>query len=312
MNQYLGEIISLGVALSWTLTAMAAEVASRYASALIMNVVRMLIALPLFFLLLFFTTGSWFPLYADASTWMWLSLAGLVGYVFGDICLFRSYQEMGSRYGQLFMTLAPLFSTFGGWMLLNEKLPAKAMIAILLVLTGIALSVFGRGNSEKKIALKISGKAALLGLGAALGQGVGLVLSKIGMLSYTNSLPAGVDADSVMMPFAATFIRCTAALIGFVLIMLWKGETSEVPKMLRNRKAMTALTVATFFGPFIGVSFSLLAVVYTSTGIAATLMALVPIFILLPSRIFFKQQITRLDILGSLVAVGGVAILFIE
>lgn len=313
MNSIVGEIISLIVAVSWTITALAAEKASRYASALTMNVVRMCLAIPLFFILLVITTGSFLPMYADAATWWWLSLAGLVGYVFGDICLFRAYQEMGSRYGQLFMTLAPLFSAIGGYFVFGEELKPITWLAILLILFGIGMSILGRSQADgsKHFKLKITITAALLGIGAAVGQGVGLVISKIGMISYAAALPPGVDEESVMMPFAATLIRCIAAIVGFVAIMLFKHKQNEVPVMLRNRTAMTAMTIATVFGPVLGVSLSLLAVLYTSTGVAATLMALVPIFILLPSAIFMHQRISTLDIIGSIVAVGGVALIFL-
>lgn len=313
MNNFTGEVISLVVAVSWTVTALAAEKASRYASALTMNVVRMCIAIPLFLVLLLVMTGSCVPMYADAATWGWLSLAGLVGYVFGDICLFRAYQEMGSRYGQLFMTLAPLFSAIGGYFVFREELRPITWIAIALILLGIGMSVMGRGSDSgtHHIQLKISPKAAFLGIGAAMGQGIGLVISKIGMFSYEASLPVGVGEESVMMPFAATLIRCLAAIVGFVAIMLLRHQSAEVPEMMRNRKAMIPMVIATVFGPVLGVSLSLLAVMYTSTGIAATLMALVPIFILLPSALFLHQRITLLDIAGAFVAVGGVALIFL-
>lgn len=313
MNSVTGEIISLVVALSWTVTALAAEKASHYASSVVMNVVRMSMAIPMFMILLLVTTGSCLPLYADSATWGWLSLAGLVGYVFGDICLFRSYQEMGSRYGQLFMTLAPLFSAIGGYVILGEELHSKTWLAILLILCGIGMSVMGRTSDggNRKIRLKITPLAALLGVGAALGQGIGLVISKIGMICYEASLPAGVSEKSVMMPFAATLIRCLCAIVGFTIIMFIRRESGGVMLMVRNRTAMTAMTVATIFGPVVGVSLSLLAVLYTSTGIAATLMALVPIFILFPSVVFMHQKITSLDIIGSIVAVAGVALIFL-
>lgn len=315
MNSFTGEIISLIVAVSWTITALAAEKASRYASALTMNVVRMSMAIPIFMILLTVATGECLPKYADAATWGWLALAGIVGYVFGDICLFRAYQEMGSRRGQLFMTLAPLFSALGGWLVLGEELHAVTWLAIMLILFGIGMSVMGReqdsGSGHAHLRLKITPLAALLGVGAAAGQGIGLVISKIGMLSYEASLPQGVDEESVMMPFAATLIRCLAAIVGFTAIMLVRRTEREVPAMIRNRKAMVPMTVATVFGPVLGVSLSLLAVLYTSTGVAATLMALVPIFILVPSAIFMHQRITLPDIVGALTAVAGVAILFL-
>jgi drug/metabolite transporter (DMT)-like permease len=74
---------------------------------------------------------------------------------------------------------------------------------------------------------------------------------------------------------------------------------------------MMPITLGSFFGPFLGVSFSLLAIQYTSTGIASTIMALVPIFIIPPSVWLFKHRITWQEIIGTIVSLGGVALFFL-
>jgi drug/metabolite transporter (DMT)-like permease len=67
----------------------------------------------------------------------------------------------------------------------------------------------------------------------------------------------------------------------------------------------------TFFGPFLGVSLSLMAVQYTSAGIASTIMALTPIIILLPSKLIFKQVVTAKEVIGAFISVIGVSLFFI-
>jgi hypothetical protein len=69
--------------------------------------------------------------------------------------------------------------------------------------------------------------------------------------------------------------------------------------------------IGSFFGPFVGVSLSLYAVQHTQVGIAATIIALVPIFIIPPSMIFKKEKIGPRDVIGALLAVGGSALLFV-
>ena len=81
---YAGEIISLVVAVSWTITALFAEVASRSLGSLQFNVVRMLLSIVMLSATLWIFTGSPFPLYADGDAWLWLSLSGFVGYILGD------------------------------------------------------------------------------------------------------------------------------------------------------------------------------------------------------------------------------------
>ena len=63
-------------------------------------------------------------------------------------------------------------------------------------------------------------------------------------------------------------------------------------------------------GPFVGVSLSLMALIYTSAGVAQTLMSLTPILILWPSHVFFGQRVTRVEVCGAVISVVGVSLFF--
>lgn len=306
---YKGEIISLAVALSWTVTAMAAEMASRRITPLGVNVLRMLLSLVFLSIVMWAVCGSPVPLYADAETWMWLSISGFVGYVLGDYCLFNAYILIGSRFGQLFMTLAPAAAAIFGFILLGEKMSPLAIFGMLTTMFGIGLSVLSKGGEHHKLNLKLPLKGVLLGIGAGLGQGIGLVLSKVGMTHY-ETLIQSPEALGIM-PFASTFMRAVVGFIGFSLVMLFTGKTRAVTTAVRDRRGMFFLLIATILGPFVGVSMSLMATLYTSTGIAQTIMAMTPIFILLPSRYIFRQRVTLLEILGAIISVVGVTLFFI-
>lgn len=180
---YIGEAISLTVAVSWTITALFAEVGSKRLGSLQMNVVRMVLSLAMLGITLWWFTGSPYPLFADGNAWFWLSMSGFVGYLLGDYCLFNSYILIGSRFGQLFMTLAPPAATFAGWVVLGETLSIKSLLGMCVTLIGIAISILNKGVSQK-LSLKLPIKGVLFGIGAGVGQGIGLVLSKVGMNFY--------------------------------------------------------------------------------------------------------------------------------
>lgn len=308
---YLGEIISLAVAVSWTVTALFAEVASKRIGSLQFNVVRMFLSIVMLGLTLWCFTGSPIPLYANGDAWLWLSLSGFVGYLLGDYCLFNSYILIGSRFGQLFMTLAPIAAAFSAWAILGERMSFQAVVGMLVTISGIGLSVLNKGGGKHRLSLKLPLKGVLFGIGAGIGQGVGLVLSKVGMNHYVQSIPAGEDMVADLMPFASTMIRAITGFVGFFLVMIFQKKLSTMSVALRNRKGMNAALWATFAGPFIGVSLSLMAVQYTEAGIASTLMALTPIFILWPSSFFFGQKVTAKEIAGAVISVVGVSLFFL-
>ena len=309
--QHLGEIISLVVAASWTVTALFADKASHRLGSMTANVLRLSMAVVFLALLLWVTIGYPYPVYADGKAWMWLALSALVGYVFGDWCLFNCYLSIGARFGQLLMTLAPPMAAIAGWALLGESLSWKSLIAMVVTLTGIGISILSRGEGHT-VKLTLPLKGILLGVGAGIGQGVGLVLSKIGMTHYTAALPADAPtAMEAMLPFASTMIRAIVGSLGFLALMAFQKDLGRLKTGVRDATGMRYALIMTLFGPVFGVSLSLMAVKYTNAGIASTLMALTPVLILIPYAFIYKQKIRPREILGVTVSMVGVALFFL-
>lgn len=309
--QHLGEIISLIVAASWTVTALFADKASHRLGSMTANVLRLTMAVVFLALLLWVTIGHPYPVYADGQAWMWLALSALVGYVFGDWCLFNCYLSIGARFGQLLMTLAPPMAAIAGWILLGESLSWKSLIAMVVTLTGIGISILSRGEGHT-VQLTLPLKGILLGVGAGIGQGVGLVLSKIGMTHYAAALPADVpSAMGTMLPFASTMIRAIVGSLGFLALMAFQKDLGRLKTAVHDPIGMRYALIMTLFGPVVGVSLSLMAVEYTNAGIASTLMALTPVLILIPYAFIYKQKIRPREILGVTVSMIGVALFFL-
>jgi drug/metabolite transporter (DMT)-like permease len=358
--QYFGELIAISVAVSWTFTALFFEFAGNRIGSLAVNLLRLFFAFFLLGALLYFTTGSFMPAGADGKTWLWMSLSGLVGFVFGDLCLFYSYILITARFSQLLMTLAPPFAALFGWMMLDEKLSPMGFLGMSVTLTGIAISILKRGGKKGadtggkerdytlvagvssmavvtdpafegedsgrsgEVNQKVAGlfgkifsgvhlhlplKGVLLGLGGALGQGLGIVLSKIGMNHYAVAAKGSQVADYI--PFAATQMRIITGVIGFSLIIFLTRRAGVLKKGIKDRKAIAAIFMGAIFGPFIGVSLSLMAVQHTNTAVASTIMATTPIIILIPYVLLYKKRISPIEILGAILSVVGVSLFFL-
>ncbi len=320
---FVGEMIALGVAVAWTATAMFAEVGSKRMGSLPLNTVRMTMSLTLLVATLWLTLGVPWPRYADTSTWLWLLLSGVVGYVVGDYCLMQGYIFIGSRFGQLFMTLSAPTAAIMGRLLLGEQMRPLAIAGMVVTLSGIAMSILAKKGDT--VGLNLPRKGIFFAAMAGICQGGGLVLSKIGLQHYDAAIAAaGVAQEAVpdgavvplplflSVPFAATMIRATIGLCGFFLLLVifnrdWKAKLDHA---VHDRKAMWCVFGATIFGPFVGVSASLLATQYTSTGIAQTLFALTPVLIIAPAAWIFHQRVTVREVVGAVISVCGVCLFF--
>ena len=233
---------------------------------------------------------------ATVESWLWLSLSGIVGFVIGDLLLFKAFVVIGSRVSMLMMSLAPPLTALMARFLFGEVLTGKNLIGMVLTMTGISLVIL-RKDGKKKLKLSHPVKGILLALGGAFGQASGLILSKKGMGTY--------DA------FASTQIRILSGIIGFSLIFFIRGQWPQVLKGIKNKNAMIYVSLGSFFGPFLGVSLSLLALKFTAAGVAATLTSVTPILIIPPAILLLKERISLFEILGSLIAIGGVAFQFL-
>jgi drug/metabolite transporter (DMT)-like permease len=301
--KHAGEFASLLTAMFWTITALAFEASSKRIGSRIVNLLRLFVGFLCLSIFCWFYRGYLLPVDATGRTWFYLIISGLIGFTFGDLCLFQAFVVIGARISMLLMALAPVFTAIIGWIILGEQMTAKSVIGMAITIAGIALVVLRKKENKEensdtpKAKLSYPVWGILLGIGGALGQAAGLVLSKFGMHGYD--------------PFASAQIRIIAGISGFCVLFTFWGLWKRAYQSFSNKKAIAQLSLGAFFGPFLGVSFSLLAVQLTNTGIAATIMAMVPVLIIPPSMILFKEKVTFKEIMGACMAVTGVALFFL-
>jgi len=310
IKDHAGHFAALLTAMFWTITALSFEAASKRVGSMIVNLLRLIIGFLFLSVFIYIYRGLLLPVDATAREWFYLSLSGLIGFVFGDLCLFQAFVLIGARISMLIMALAPPITALIGWIILGETLTLRSWIGMALTIAGIALVVLKRppknetNGTYRKVKFNYPIWGILLALGGALGQGAGLVLSKYGMGGFK---PGTSGYDS----FAATQIRVIAGIVGFSILFTFLGFWKEAFRALTFRKPMLQLSMGAFFGPFLGVSFSLIAIRFADTGVAATIMAIVPILIIPPSMILYKEKVTYKELIGAVLAVSGVGIFFL-
>lgn len=295
ISEYSGEVVAIFVSVLWTVSALFYEAVSGRISVVMLNTIRLTLTMLLIGVLTLVLRGRFFPTDAGMQQWLWLGLSGFVGLFLGDLCLFRSYAMIGARTTQLIMSLAPVLTALVGTLALNEKLTMLEWLGVVIVTSGILMTVVGRG--EGRIRLNVSAKGLGFATLSMVAQASGFILTKKGV--------GGYDA------FASAQIRDIAALGGIVLLVTARGMWGKVRNTGMKKDNLKAITLGTVFGPFLGVSLSMYAIAAASTGIAAALLSLVPVFILVPTILRKKEHITKTQILGTLMCFAGGCMFFV-
>ena len=93
--QHTGEFAALLTAFFWTITSLAFESASHKIGTIAVNILRLVIGLVFLSIYTLIRRGLILPTDASVENWIWLILSGLIGFVFGDLFLFKSYIIIG-------------------------------------------------------------------------------------------------------------------------------------------------------------------------------------------------------------------------
>ena len=294
---YVGETCALLTACCWSCSALAFSAATLRVGPIRLNVTRLLMAAVLLFVTVVL---AGIDVHLSSSQLRNLAISGIVGLVIGDTYLFKSYETIGARMGMLIMSVAPAISAFLAYILLGEVLGWMGAVGMGVTLLGIAVVVLER-REVMTGTRRVHALGILYGFIAAAGQGAALVLAKMAF----NEGPVN--------GFVASLIRISSAVIVIFPLARLAGEYSNSIAIYRKDKRALWLTfLGSFLGPFLGITLSLVSVTYTTVGIAATLMATVPILMLPLVKFVLKEEVSWRALLGAVVAVGGVAILFLR
>ena len=294
----IGELAALLTSVAWAGTSVLFTKATQQVGSIIVNRIRVILALLFLMVLNWAFDGYLLPFNAGVDRWIWFALSGAIGYALGDLLLFQSFLHIGPQRGMLMMSLAPLMSAGLAWVFFDEILTGTQILGVIITLAGVAW-VIVRRRSDTHVAQSSPVQGVMLGLGAAIGQAVGFVLSKQGLTDNFS-------------PLAGNSIRMLAAVIVLWALASIQGKAGKTINSMREQpKVLGLLILAAFTGPVLGATLSLFALQHTQVGVASTLIALPPVFLLPVSWVIFKEKFDWGAVLGTLVAIGGVALLFL-
>jgi drug/metabolite transporter (DMT)-like permease len=292
-----GELAALGTAVMWSLTAVFFSYSGRRVGSQVVNRSRLLFAFLFLIIAHLIFEGSLFPWGTEPYRWFWFALSSILGLVLGDTFLFRAYVMIGPRLSMLLMSTVPIYSVLFGWLLFGEQVTGLEMTGILMAVGGIGWVVTEKRKGRTAVENKQYREGILFGLAGALGQVANLVTARFGLAGGFSTV-------------SATIIRIFVAILILWGLALVTRQVRYTLEQWRDRKAFRAILAGAFVGPFLGIWLSLVAVQNARLGIAATLMALPPILLIPIEFLVYGQRVSRRGILGTIVAITGVALIF--
>jgi drug/metabolite transporter (DMT)-like permease len=299
----IGEAAALATATLWTFNTLLFTSASKKIGPLSVNAYRIIMAIGFLAAAHIILLGTVAP-NANNEHWFWLGLSGIIGLGIGDFGLFSAFVTLGPRRTVLVMALSPIFASLGAYMLTGETISPAAIAGMSVTLAGIVIVILeGEAQSgEPAVTNSLKLRGLTLALVGAAGQGIGLAFSKKGINLDPNAMINPLSATLMRMVFGALFVWISLSVI---------GKLPELRRAVRDRSGIRHTAAGAFIGPFLGVTLSMVAVTFTQAGIAQTLMSLMPVMIIPVVWAVNKQKTSWRGILGALIAVVGVAIIFL-
>jgi len=296
--QFFGELAALSTAICWSFGTILFGYAGRRVGSFTINTIRISLAALLLTAGNLLIEGQLFPASSNHHQLLILAISGIIGLTIGDGCYFKSLVILGPRISSLLTASSPIFAVIIAWVFVGQRMSMLDLLGISITLIGIGWVILERGSNSFGAQPSSKLLGYLLGIGGSLAQAVALTMAKVGM---GDNIP----------PLNASFVRMVSATVAIWIIVFATGRLLNIRRALRDGKTMAAICSAAVIGPFFGIWLSLLSVQYTRIGIASTLMATTPLFIIPLVMVIHKERPSVRAIFGTAAAVGGVAIIFL-
>ncbi len=234
----------------------------------------------------------------------WFFASGVIGFGLGDMALFGALPRIGPRLAILLtQCLAAPVAGFVEWAWLGTALHAAEIACAAVILAGVALALAPDHGWEG--GRRVFWIGALFGVGSAVGQALGAVLSR---KANAVAALAHFPIDGGTAAYQRLIGGLGMTLIGFALLP--RMRIAHVAPDARSRWRAWPLVLANALaGPAIGVGCYQLALKTTPSGVVLPIVATSPLVTMALSFLFEGVRAKRRSVLGGVIAVAGAVML---
>ncbi len=269
--------------------------AEKKLSVFTINITKTSIALLCLSLMRWAVAGTALPLGIPKPAWIFLTLSGMIGYVFGDMLYFGSYRYLGVRIAMVVMSASPLITAWLAYLVFGQTMRAMDFAAVVVVVLGVCMVLLGSGRTQV-VGKRKYFRGILFALLGAMGQSGGVIFSMLGMSHIAAAGSALIAAQ----------IRLIGALACYLAFFLFSQNRERLAVDIQQRSAMCFLALGAVCGCFIGVTSALESLRYVSAGVSAAICSVSPVMVLPFSAWILHEKIRFVEVAGSLLCVAGV------
>lgn len=230
----------------------------------------------------------------------WFFLSGVIGFGLGDMSLFGALPRIGPRLAILItQCLAAPIAAVAEWLWLGTSLRPVDLACAAVILAGVAIAL--APDHGMAVARRTFWIGVLFGIGSALGQALGAVLSR---KANDAAALSGFVIDGGTAAYQRAIGGLLMTIIGFLLLRRAHGPSEELPEGSWKKGAPLVVANA-LAGPTIGVGFYQWALRTTPSGIVLPIVATSPLVTIILSFFIDGTRPTRRAVIGGLLAVVG-------
>lgn len=299
VTNFKGELAALSTAFLWAIGSVVWSKVGQSIPPLELNFLKGAIAI-VFLVVTLLLSEQTLPAIDPLAFWL-LLLSGAIGIAIADTALFAALNSLGARRTLLLKILTSPLVALIALVFLQETLSVAAWCGIFLTVLGVAWVVSERvpGTNGKEAYFS---QGILWALVSTFGDAIAAILSRVALTQTTIN------------PLWSTLIRLTT---GLILLLVWiliknqkmKKNPIQQYKPLLTMKLWIIITFTSFIGTYLGIWLQQISLKFAPAGIAQTLNATCPLFVL-PIAIWLGEKVSFRAIAGVLLALVGITLLF--
>ncbi|QNM04590.1 DMT family transporter [Qiania dongpingensis] len=296
----IGELCSLGVALCDAVTCTCFNTAGKKINTFTVNFLKTVTALVCVAVIRMVMYGTVSLAGVSLRAWFYLSLSGLIGFVFGDFFYFSSFRYLPYRISMMIFYSSPIVTSLAAWGLYGQMLQPVDWAGVLLITLGLCIVLLARSRQADG-----AGQRKQTALGAAFAV-LGMFGQAGGVLLSSRGLRLIETADGSL---AASQVRIIAGVVGFFVVILVGKRGAVTSRVLKYPKELGLVMIGGVCGCAAGTTLTLHSLNYIPAGISSAITSVSPVMILLFTALVLREKIRPAEIIGAVVCISGIVAL---